>query len=73
MRRGFLRTPDMTRDLPGGGSRVTLRVSCLDEVRCWVLDWEEHATVIGPEQLIRSLEKAGWVRTMEERKPMADC
>ncbi len=39
--------------LPGGGSRLKLRLSCLEEVQQHVMGWGMHATVIGPEELRR--------------------
>jgi hypothetical protein len=35
-------------ELPGGESRVRLRLSGLEEVERWVLGWGGHATVIQP-------------------------
>jgi hypothetical protein len=43
-------------------------VSCLDEVRRWVLECEEHATVIAPEPLKPSLEKFAWALTDKYRE-----
>lgn len=40
-------------ELPAGGSRLRLRLSCLHEVARWVLSWGRHAAVISPEALIR--------------------
>jgi predicted DNA-binding transcriptional regulator YafY len=38
-------------ELPGGGSHLTLRLSCLEEIEQWVLSWGDHATVIQPTAL----------------------
>ena len=38
-------------DLPDGGSRMTMRLSGLEEVERWVLSWGTHATVIRPRLL----------------------
>ena len=38
-------------ELPGNGSRIQMRLSCLEEVERWVLSWGAHATVIRPQAL----------------------
>lgn len=38
-------------ELPGGESRLRLRLSGLEEVERWVLSWGVHATVLRPQQL----------------------
>jgi len=38
-------------ELPGGGSRLRLRLSCLEEIEQWVLSWGTRATVIRPMEL----------------------
>jgi proteasome accessory factor B len=38
-------------ELPGGGSRLRLRLSCLEEIEQHVLSWGTHATVIEPQEL----------------------
>lgn len=38
-------------ELPGGGSHLRLRLSCLEEIEQYVLSWGTHATVVGPEEL----------------------
>jgi predicted DNA-binding transcriptional regulator YafY len=48
-------------DLPDGGSRMTMRLSALEEVERWVLSWGTHATVISPLALanrVRSIAAA---------------
>lgn len=42
-------------ELPGGESRVRLRLSGLEEVERWVLGWGAHATVIQPALLVERL------------------
>jgi proteasome accessory factor B len=39
-------------ELPGGESRMRMRLSGLEEVERWVLSWGTHATVIQPELLV---------------------
>jgi predicted DNA-binding transcriptional regulator YafY len=38
-------------ELPGGGSHLRLRLSCLEEIEQCVLSWGTHATVVGPLEL----------------------
>ena len=38
-------------ELPGGGSRLRLRLSCLEEIEQYVLSWGTRARVIGPPEL----------------------
>jgi proteasome accessory factor B len=38
-------------ELPGNGSHLALRLSCLEEVEQWVLSWGGHATAIQPTAL----------------------
>jgi proteasome accessory factor B len=38
-------------ELPGGGSRLTMRLSCLEEIEQSVLSWGTRATVLKPEVL----------------------
>jgi len=42
-------------ELPEGGSRLSLRLSCLEEIEQYVLSWGTHATVIQPVELRRRL------------------
>lgn len=44
-------------ELPGGGSRMRLRLNSIEEMEQWVLGWGVHATVLRPESLIRRIEK----------------
>jgi len=39
-------------ELPGGESRMRMRLSGLEEVERWVLSWGAHATVIQPASLV---------------------
>lgn len=39
-------------ELPGGESRMRMRLSGLEEVERWVLSWGMHATVIQPQLLV---------------------
>ncbi len=48
--------------LPGGGVRLNLKVSRLEEVRTWVLGWGRHAKVVTPASLADEiLNEAGLV------------
>jgi len=38
-------------ELPGGGSHLKMRLSCLEEIEQWVLSWGTHATVLSPNEL----------------------
>jgi proteasome accessory factor B len=39
-------------ELPGGESRMRMRLSGLEEVERWILSWGTHATVISPQILV---------------------
>jgi proteasome accessory factor B len=39
-------------ELPGGESRMRMRLSGLEVVERWVLSWGTHATVISPQMLV---------------------
>lgn len=39
------------RELPGGGLELRLRLTALEEVAAWVLQWGEHARVVEPAAL----------------------
>jgi predicted DNA-binding transcriptional regulator YafY len=46
-------------ELSNGGSRMEFQLSALEEIQRWILSWEEHATVLEPEELkARVSEKA---------------
>ena len=38
-------------ELPGGGSHLQMRLSCLEEIEQWVLSWGTRATVVRPQAL----------------------
>lgn len=42
-------------ELPGGRSRLRLRLDNLEEILGWVLSWGEHAMVVRPNRLIQRL------------------
>lgn len=44
-------------ELPGGGSRLAVRLGCLDEIEEWVLRWGSHATVLRPQELGERIAK----------------
>jgi predicted DNA-binding transcriptional regulator YafY len=46
-------------ELPGGGSRIRMRLSTLDEIDRWVLTWGTHANVIAPTALADRVAKTG--------------
>jgi predicted DNA-binding transcriptional regulator YafY len=52
-------------ELPGGGSHLRMRLSCLEEIEQWVLSWGTRATVLQPtelrERLFKTAEKL-WQR-----------
>jgi proteasome accessory factor B len=53
-------TTQVWTEVPGGGSHLKMRLSCLEEIEQWVLSWGNHATVIAPtelrERLLNTLE-----------------
>ncbi|HWQ93468.1 MAG TPA: WYL domain-containing protein, partial [Clostridia bacterium] len=57
-------------ELPGGGSRLEMRLSCLEEVEQHVLSWGTHATVIGPQELRERVAKT--VGELVKRYSQAD-
>lgn len=44
-------------ELPGGGSHLRLRLSCLEEIEQYVLSWGTHATCLEPQELRERLAK----------------
>ena len=52
-------------ELPGGGSRLLLRLSCLEEIEQYVLSWGARATVIEPQELRERVGKVA--RELAER------
>jgi proteasome accessory factor B len=52
-------------ELPGGGSQLRLRLSCLEEIEQYVLSWGAHANVVGPRELAERV--ATTARTLVSR------
>ena len=52
-----LHPSQVVEEMPGGGSQVRLRLSCLEEIEQYVLSWGTHATVLGPEELRKRVFK----------------
>ncbi len=52
-----LHPSQVVEEIPGGGSRVKLRLSSLAEIEQYVLSWGTHATVVGPVELREKLGK----------------
>jgi predicted DNA-binding transcriptional regulator YafY len=48
-----------------GGSRLPLRLSCLEEIEQYVLSWGTHASVVGPRELIERVARTA--REVAER------
>ena len=46
-------------EMPGGGSRLTMRLSGLEEIEQWVLSWGARATVLAPRELVKRIRKIG--------------
>ena len=44
-------------DLPGGGSRLKMRLNSLEEIERWVLSWGVHASVVAPAALRERVKK----------------
>ena len=44
-------------ELPGGGSQLRLRLSCLEEIEQYVLSWGAHASVVGPRELVERVAR----------------
>ena len=55
-------------EVPGGGSHLTMRLSCLEEIEQWVLSWGDHATVIAPTELRERI-----LNTLESMLPRYRC
>jgi predicted DNA-binding transcriptional regulator YafY len=53
--------------LPGGGCRLTMRLSALEEVERWVLSWGTHATVLQPVELANRIGNIA--RQLDKRYP----
>lgn len=56
IRERFWHESQETRDLANGGIELSLRVGGLDEIQRWILGWAEHAEVIAPDELKRSVQ-----------------
>ena len=52
-------------ELPGGGSQLRLRLSCLEEIEQYVLSWGTHANVVEPQALRERV--AATARALEAR------
>jgi len=52
-----LHPSQVVEEMPGGGSHLRLRLSCLEEIEQYVLSWGAHASVIGPLELRERLGK----------------
>jgi predicted DNA-binding transcriptional regulator YafY len=44
-------------EMPAGGSRLRLRLSCLEEIEQWILSWGTHALVLRPAVLVERLAR----------------
>lgn len=45
-------------ELPGGDVELQLKLSSLVEIERWILSWGKSATVLGPRELIESVQRA---------------
>ena len=50
-----LHPSQVVEEMRGGGSRMKLRLGCLEEIEQYVLSWGLHANVVGPEELKRRI------------------
>jgi predicted DNA-binding transcriptional regulator YafY len=60
----YIRNRQFTRDqkieeLPNRGLRISMRLTCLEEVEAWVAYWREHAYVVSPRPLQERFYKLG--------------
>jgi len=46
-------------ELPGGGCRMRLHLSGLEEIQSWILSWGLYATVIAPSALAARIGQLG--------------
>jgi predicted DNA-binding transcriptional regulator YafY len=46
-------------ELPDGGLRVSLKLTCLEEVEAWICYWRHHARVVSPLPLVERLYSYG--------------
>ena len=44
-------------DLPDGFSRIRLHLNSIEEIVGWVLSWGAHATVVGPDELLKRVRE----------------
>jgi predicted DNA-binding transcriptional regulator YafY len=52
-----LHPSQVVEEMPGGGSHLRLRLSCLEEIEQYVLSWGPHASVVGPQELRERLAR----------------
>jgi predicted DNA-binding transcriptional regulator YafY len=52
-----LHPSQVVEELPGGGSHLRLRLSCLEEIEQYVLSWGAHASVVGPQELVERVAR----------------
>ncbi len=57
-------------EMPGGGSRMRMRLSGLEEVERWVLSRGVRAAVVGPLQLIERI--GATIRDLAARYPVEE-
>ena len=55
-------------ELPGGGSHLAMRLSCLEEIEQWVLSWGTRPKVIQPAELRERI-----LNTLESMLPNYGC
>lgn len=59
-------------ELPGGGSRLQLRLNCLEEIEHWVMSWSSHVKVLEPTALVeRVIAAARHVLTRHTGRELA--
>jgi predicted DNA-binding transcriptional regulator YafY len=46
-----LHPSQVVEEMAGGGSRLRLRLGCLEEIEQYVMSWGTHANVVGPGEL----------------------
>ncbi len=58
-------------ELPGGCSRIRMRLNSIEEIERWVLTWGTHATVVRPKGLTERIRKIGeeFCRRYAEAEP----
>ena len=60
----YIRNRQFTRDqkiaeLANGGLRISMHLTCLEEVEAWICYWRTHAKAIGPAPLVNRLHEYG--------------